>query len=885
MNVKLSQGKHSSWLLFLTFVSAFILSMRSPYALAQEGRLLLTEAKLRSEQVKDVHYDLSIELSEADQPFRGQVLIDFFFTSQGRPLRIDFDKGKVESVRVNGNAARFSYDGTAIYLEPKTLKNKAANQVQIRYEHAYSRDGNGLYRFQDPVDREVYLYTHFEPYEANQLFPCFDQPDLKATYKMSVTAPAKWTVVSATREESIQATQDGNEKVWNFPRTLRFSTYLISLHAGPFKVWEDPNFRYPLRLMARRSLADYVPHQEWLATTRQGFDYFDKAFAYPYPFAKYDQVAVPDFNAGAMENVAAVTFSERFLVRGHRSKAQAEGLAHTLLHEMAHMWFGNLVTMRWWDDLWLNESFATYASTLALASLPEYPRVWLGNTRSKASAYAADELVTTHPIVATIPHTDAAMANFDAITYGKGAAFLRQLHFVIGDEAFFGGLRHYFKAHAFQNTEVRDFIQAMEKSAGRSLATFTQDWLHTAGPNTLSVSMQCKGGKIESFELVQTAPEAFPTLREHRTKVGLYRYDEHLGFSLLKQEAVSYSGPRTAWKGAKGTPCPDLVFPNDEDYDYVKVQLDPETREKVQKMVHRIAKPQLRMMIWLQLASMVENAEVPLGTYLSFYQEQLPRERDYEVLRAIDSSLDRQILPYIENLPEPKDRLAIAQQLLAPYAQRFASPKTEVDTRLTLFGTYVRLLTLGQKTKELLALLNGPSKGTLTLSQDQRWEVLLGLSGLGYPEAKALITREQERDPSSLGQRQALAAAARWPDYNSKLALIDPIVKKSSPLSASYRAAIISHLFPAGQDELRQRYAETYKKSLGEVVKQLEPGVARSYVSSLLPRPCHPERGSLIQPLLEAGYTDSIQKSLLVARQQNERCLKMIELAQLKGFG
>ncbi len=866
-----------SWLLGLSLtlspVSAFAAEGQAPVLLEQ------STAVLRAKQVQDVHYDLDVRLPESDQPFEGLVTAEFRFQAQGEPLRIDFARGLVQSVTVNDRSVPFVYDGAAIRIEEATLKNGARNQLRISFSHPYSKDGNGLYRFKDPVDQKVYVYTHFEPYKANSFIPCFDQPDLKATYKMQVTAPAAWQVVTGSREETVR--EQGDQKIWNFARTAKYSTYLLSLHAGPYKIWEDKKFRYPLRLMARQSMAQYVPVQEWLEVTRKGFDYFDEVFAYAYPFQKYDQVIVPDFNAGAMENVAAVTFSERFLVRGERTKAQREGLANTVLHEMAHMWFGNLVTMRWWNDLWLNESFATYASALAMSSLPEYPDTWLGYARSKTGAYYADQLVTTHPIVAEIPDTEAAMSNFDAITYGKGGAFLRLTHSVIGDKAFLKGLQDYFKKHAFGNTEVGDLITAMERSSQRSLQSFTHDWLHTAGPNTLRTEFACEAGRIKRFDLIQTADPEYPTLREHKAVVGLYRRDAKTGLRQLFREGVSYQGARTAWTAAIGQECPDLVFPNEDDSDYVRVQLDAETLRHAQEILHRIDNRFIRVMVWNSLAQSVEDTQISLQDYVRFFSQQFAKERDYEVLRTIDSQLDRTLMPYLEFVQDPQLRTALFEPLRQQIEARLADRTATRDSKMLFFDSYVTLLTLDRQADPLLALLHGKKSWPgLKIEQDERWSLIQGLAALRHPEAVALREKEKARDPSSQGRRQYLAAQARSATYAEKQALLKPIVAAESPLSAADRSTIVGNLFPAVQRELKQDYVASYVQEIPTVVKRLESGVARTYVMSLLPLQCSPSGVPLVEQLLKAHYSDAIQKGLLVARQTNERCMKV--MARLK---
>ncbi len=842
--------------------------------LAGPALLKLSEAQLRKKQVDEVQYALDIDLPESDEPFQGKVTIDFTLRPQNEPLRVDFDKGVVQSILVNGKAVSYDYDGTAIYLKEQLFKANAANQLNIVYSHAYSKDGNGLYWFRDPIDQQAYTYTHFEPYAANSFMPSFDQPDLKASFKLTVKAPKTWTVVSAVREQSIS--EAGEKRVWEFPRTLKFSTYLISLHAGPYRVWEDKSFRIPLRIMARQSLASYMPVDQWFQATRHGFDYFDKYLGYSYPFGKYDQVVVPDFNAGAMENVASVTFSERFLVRGKRTQADEQGLAGTILHEMAHMWFGNLVTMQWWNDLWLNESFATYAASLAQAADARFPQTWLGFYRSKTGAYYADQLVTTHPIVTDVADTEEAGSNFDAITYGKGASFLKQLHFLIGEKAFQQGLQMYFQKHAFGNTQLNDFIMAMEKSTGRNLQSFTKEWLQTAGVNSLAADYSCKNDRIESFKLLQGAAPEQPTLREHRTQVALYKLvkDE---LKLIKEAAVGYQSAVTLWPEAKGLACPDLVFPNHGDYDYAKVKMDAKSFRIASTHLHSIQEPMQRMMVWNTVADMVQDTEISLRDFAKFVIEQLPKEQDYEVLRTIDGKVDRELLGYLAWVSDKSVKNEIMNELITVYGKSLASTKLSSDSKKIQWGTYIDLLTMAARADSLLSILQGKTSWpNVVVDQDQRWTLLLALSELGYADTLKLASAEKLKDPTSKGQRSYLAIEAAFPDYEQKMKLLDPIVKGEKKISGAERWAVMGNLFPRSQRAMKLKYVATYRQEVDQIVKNAEPGVARSYVMSLLPSSCDKSSLPLIEELLAKKFPESIQDGLLVARQSNERCQKVM---------
>ena len=426
--------------------------------------------------------------------------------------------------------------------------------MEIAFSHPYSSDGNGLYRFRDPVDGRDYLYTNFEPYDANRLFPCFDQPDLKATYATRVTVPAAWQVISITAASGVE--DQGERKVWTFPPSARISTYIYALHGGEYQRWESLASDIPMRLFARASIAERVHPEHWFGPTEQGFAFFQAYFDIPYPFDKYDQVIVPHFNAGAMENVGAVTFSERFLRSGKVTRQARRSLASVILHEMAHMWFGNLVTMDWWNGLWLNESFATFMANLALREGTAFTEAPLDAFRRTVFAYRADERDTTHPIEMPTPTTDVAFANFDAITYSKGSATLAQLNQLVGPRPFQLGVRNYLRSQAYGNATIGDFIGAIGSAADRNLESWSADWLDQPGTNGVEVEFDCSDGQVVSLAVRQTAPPEWPTLRTHRTQLGLYNFER--GEVAARLLPVTYSGTRTAVPESDGDALPRL---------------------------------------------------------------------------------------------------------------------------------------------------------------------------------------------------------------------------------------------------------------------------------------------------------------------------------------
>ena len=455
-----------------------------------------------------------------------------------RPRFINLTAPAVREITLNDAPVSLdAFDGDRI-----TLTGLAADNVlRVVADCAYSRSGEGLHRFTDPADGRVYLYSDLETFDAHRIYACFDQPDMKASYELAVTAPADWLVVSNMAPESTMpasthpggSVPDGGALRWRFPPTPVMPTYITAVAAGPYHVVRDEHDGIPLGVYCRQSLAAYLDADEILEVTRQGFDFYHSSFGIKYPFGKYDQLFVPEFKEGAMENAGCVTFVEAYIFRSRVTDFAREARAETILHEMAHMWFGNLVTMRWWDDLWLNESFATWAGTLAQAEATRWTSAWTTFAQLyKAWAYRQDQLPSTHPIAADIPDIDAVEVNFDGITYAKGASVLKQLVAYVGRENFLDGVRKYFAAHAWGNATLADLLAALEETSGRDLAAWSAEWLQTAGVNTLRPSYSLDAdGRFTEFAVEQEAPATHPVLRSHRIAIGLYDRTEATAWS------------------------------------------------------------------------------------------------------------------------------------------------------------------------------------------------------------------------------------------------------------------------------------------------------------------------------------------------------------------
>ncbi len=849
-----------------------VFTAASAFARPAVKGLSRAEAARRSVLVKDPAYELSFSIDEDKADFTGRETIRFTLAAPADDLTVDFSGGAVSKLVVNGAVLATSTSGLFIEL-PKARLRAGVNVVLLEFTHPYSADGAGLYRFKDPEDGRTYLYSNFEPYDASKMFPCFDQPDLKASYALTVDAPAGWTVVSTSKESRIAAS--GARRVWTFGRTPKMSTYLLSMHAGPYHVWTSTAGAIPLRLFARESLARYIPAAEWLEITRLGLAFYGDYFALPYPFKKYDQLIVPDFNAGAMENVGAVTFSERYVFRSTPTLEDREDMAGTVLHEMAHMWFGDLVTMKWWNGLWLNESFATYMASLATGGATSFRRSWLTFfSNEKLWAYDTDQRETTHPIEGDVPDTEQAFANFDGITYGKGATALKQLAFFLGPQRFRDGVREYLKNHAYANAEERDFFGAMSMASGTRLEAWVKEWLETTGVNVVRAEYVCRDGLVSSFALVQSSANG--VLRSHRAAVALYQEEKDGALKAANPVSVAYSGARTEVPALAGRPCPALVFPNHGDEDYVKVELDARTLALVKTGLPRIEDPLARMMLWRALWEMVRDAKWPVTEYAELVLSSLGKEKDFKVASSVLTTVygrhawSPSVLNYL-----PRPDYARFEDFF--WSNTLAS-EPGGDFEKLWFDGYVEIAASEAGASKLRGLLGGEAAVPgMFIDQDRRWSIIERLGELGVKDAETLIAAELKRDPSDLGVKSAITARAARPDLESKRAWFAKIVDPASKASLGEQRAAMSSFYPRTQLELRARFVEPFVKTLPELDALKDSDFLDEYTRAMLPSLCTPESAAMFAGLL-SGHPPTkpiVERALRDARQEGERCVRI----------
>jgi aminopeptidase N len=693
----------------------------------------------------------------------------------------------------------------------------------------YMRTGEGLHRFVDPVDGGVYLYTQFETFEAHRVYGCFDQPDLKAVFRFVVHAPRDWVVVSNGAAADQPA--DGEPGTWRFVETPRMSTYITALIAGPYHHVHDHHDGIDLGIYCRGSLAQHLDQDDLFEVTKQGFDFFHRVFDYRYPFGKYDQLFVPEFNAGAMENAGAVTFLEDYVFRSKVTDAAYERRAETVLHEMAHMWFGDLVTMRWWDDLWLNESFATYASVLCQAEATRWTNAWttFANTE-KTWAYRQDQLPSTHPIAADIRDMEDVKVNFDGITYAKGASVLKQLVAWVGQDAFLAGLRQYFRKHEWSNTTLQDLMVELEAASGRDLQSWATEWFETPGVNTLrGVFETDHEGAITAFHVLQEAPAEWPTLRSHRVAVGFY---DLVGGELVRvhREELDVVGAKTEVPALLGRPRPALVLVNDDDLAYAKIRLDEQSLRTLVAHIGDFADSLPRALCWAAAWDMTRDAEMPARDYVSLVQRGIGGESDIGVVQSLLRQAQSALTLFADPAWAPIGRAGLAAAALDHV--RAAEPGSDLQLAWT------RALGALASTDEQVALLQGLLDGSATVpglvvDAELRWTLLHRLVALGRAGLDE-IEAELDRDPTAAGQRHASACRAARPSPEAKAEAWASVVE-SDELPNAVQAAVISGFVNAEQTALLEPYVEPYFEAVGRVWSERTVEMAQNIVIGLYP--------------------------------------------------
>jgi aminopeptidase N len=804
--------------------------------MSQAPNLTRAQAKDRSATVTVSSYHITIDLTDgtgapSEKTFRTDTVIAFDAVP-GAATFLDFVGDGIAQAALNGRDLDV---GTWSSTGGLPLDDLAAtNELTVSAVGIYTNTGEGLHRFVDPVDGAVYLYSQFETADAKRLFACFDQPDLKARFTVTVTAPADWQVVSTG---ATTATEEGSSGsvVHRFATTEPMSTYVTALIAGPYHVIRDHHDGIDLGIFCRSSLAEHLDADRLFTETKQGFDFYHGAFGVRYPFGKYDQLFVPEFNAGAMENAGAVTFREEYVFRSRVTRALYERRCETILHEMAHMWFGDLVTMRWWDDLWLNESFATWASAVAQVSATEYSSAWTTFANAEKSwAYVQDQLPSTHPIAADMVDLAAVEVNFDGITYAKGASVLKQLAAYVGFEEFLTGLRGYFKAHAFGNATLEDLLSALEETSGRDLHAWADAWLKTTGLNTLSADLDVDDqGVITRFEVVQSgaAPGA-GELRPHRLAIGTYDRDESGRLVRTNRVELDVAAERTEVPGLVGLARGAFVLLNDDDLTYCKARLDAASLSTAIDGIADVAESLPRTLLWSAVWEMTRDALMRARDFVILAVRGVPTEDQIGVLQRVLAQLQVAVGAYAEPQWAEQTGWPTVSAALHDLAVNAAAGS---DTQLAAVQSFAGARLDATQLADIAGWRDGsaPLPG-LTVDTDLSWTLLGALVAHGAA-GDAEIDAAAEADSTASGARRATTVRSLRPDAANKAAVWERLINDDGMANALQDAAIAGFAHPS-QAQLLAPYVDKYFQDVAGVWERRSIEVAQKVAVGLFPR-------------------------------------------------
>ena len=767
-----------------------------------------TEAKDRAEHLYVNSYAVTLDVTKGEETFFSKSEVSFTCNQPGYATFIDAVGRSVISATLNGVAVDVSgFDGESIFLT-----NLAAdNLLVVELEAEYSKSGEGLQRSVDPADGEVYLYSQGETAYIRNMFACFDQPSLKATFTLTVTTPGHWEAVSNNPVESKVAKGDLVE--WKFKTTPRIPTYLDALIAGPYSSVHDlykGEKEIPLGIYCRKSMMQYLDPEDIFLVTKQGFEYFEKVFGLAYPFEKYDQIAVVDFNFGAMENAGAVTFREEVLVfRSHMPDKAYLSRANVILHEMAHMWFGDMVTMSWWDDLWLNESFAEWASYLALTEATRFNGAWTEfNSARKNGAYRQDQLSTTHPIIADMVDMEAVNANFDGITYAKGASVLHQLVAHVGRPQFIAGLQKYFAKHAWGNTTLNDLLVELESASGRKLDAWVNTWLQTAGVNTLRPRLEITGDTYTSVVISQEVPlvpAGSKELRPHRLAVGLYDIS---GDSLNRRKSVELDvvGASTTVAELAGEKVADLLLINDRDLSYAKLRFDDRSIATLKKYLGRLNDPLARALSWAAIWDMHRDAQISSSDFIEIALSGLAGENDDAIVNIVIGQLGTSVEGYASDANRNKYR----EKLAAGFWNLMQASAPASDLQLLYSRAFAANAHTPEQIKNVRGILNGEVKG-LKVDTDRRWDFLIALTERGAA-TQAELDAELASDNTTSGNLAYQSAKAATPNAEAKAYAFNTVMSQDA--QTSVRSALVAGFQRPIQRHLLEPFVDLYFENL-----------------------------------------------------------------------
>lgn len=806
------------------------------------------EAKERAATIKPSKYQVTLDLTTGDRVFRSVTRIEFA-GMEGAATFADLVADQVYSIKLNGQ----ELSPAEVYQDYRIrLENLAAtNVLEVEADCLYMNTGEGMHRSVDPADGEVYLYTQFEVPDARRVYTTFEQPDLKATFQFTVTAPVGWEVFANT--PTPVPTVERERATFVFPESEVMSTYITAICAGPYvgvtdEVQSIDGRIIPLGAYCRKSLLDHLEAEDLFRVTKQGFAFFEQAFGVPYPFSKYDQVFAPEYNFGAMENAGLVTFRDQYLPRSKPTAADLESRTTTTLHELAHMWFGDLVTMKWWDDLWLNESFAEYMSYLATAEATQWKDAWLTFVTRKEWGMAQDQKPTTHPIVAEVRDLDDVEGNFDGITYAKGGAVLRQLVEYVGRENFFQGLNRYFHKYSHSNATLADLLAELEATSGRDLAAWSKVWLEEAGVTLLRPEVKVDAaGNLESLAVLQEEFTKGASLKPHHLQVSGYSRDPQNPQAMVTAFSVDVDvvGARTEVPGVGGLARPDLILVNDHDLTYAKVRMDEVSLQTATSMISAISDPLTRKTIVSAAWDMTRDGEMSASQFIQLALEAVECETNAATVQGILKNVHEAATAFTAPVHRRERLEAVADSL--EQLVRAATPGSDLQ-KILVENLCVRAISAAHF-DFLQAIYEGSSPlPGLEVNPDLKWQLLIALVRSGRL-GEAQISALEAEDPTLTGAQRAARARASIDDDQVRETTWQAITRDTSiPNDTRWQMALGFWAHVNAKPEAYAKFTERFFADLARLwsdftyqiasrlVGRIEPSILAGYVTENIPQ-------------------------------------------------
>ena len=791
------------------------------------------EALARAGVISEViRYDIELDLTRGDTDFGSRTRVEFTAAPGGAAFA-DLVSTNVRSIKLNDR----DLDPGAHHQDSRISLDDLAehNVLEVDADCQYMHTGEGLHRFVDPADGKAYTYSQFEVPDARRVYTTFEQPDLKSTFTLTVKAPKGWKVFSNAPTPSPE--EDGDSWTYRFATTEKMSTYITAVVAGPYEGVTDTltssdGRTIDLGVYCRASVLEHLDADAIIDITRKGFEFFEDAYGIAYPFTKYDQVFVPEYNAGAMENAGCVTFRDAYVFRTRPTEAQLESRANTILHELAHMWFGDLVTMKWWNDLWLNESFAEFMSHLALAENTPYTEGWTGFMVRKDWGLKQDQLPPTHPITAQIRDLADVEVNFDGITYAKGASVLRQLVSYVGRDAFFAGLHEYLTAHSYANATLADLLGELEKASGRDLAAWSKVWLEEAGVTLLRPSVETdEEGRITRLSIEQEAFSEGASLRPHRLAVAGYSLD---GESLQRvfHEELDVDGASTDVPSAEGVARPDFILVNDGDLAYAKIRLDEDSLAFAVANITRFTDSLTRGVVMAAAWDMTRDGQMKARDYLNLALTAVPAETNMQLLTLTLRHIDEAVRTFVA----PDARAEAAETVGRRLLLLARTARSGSDAQRMLVAAAARNASNAEQFEAIKALYDGSATlEGLELDVDLQWSLLIALVRGGVAGDAEIDAREQE-DDTMTGRQNAAAARAARDDAAVKEQVWEQVLGDKS-IPNDTRWAMVSGFWAQARTtpSLYEPYVERYFAALAQVWEENTFHTAEDLTTLLFP--------------------------------------------------